>query len=87
MSATSSPVSLSKTSVPGGVYPANPDPVATFGVKATVVSRATVSADLVHIVVETLFENLEAFKAMVGPEPGSLEKVDLSTTNFEPRAL
>ena len=53
-----------RTLVPGGVYPGNPDPVGTFGVKATVVSRADVSVDLVYLIVETLFENLDAFKSM-----------------------
>jgi len=53
-----------KTLVPGSLYPGNPDPVATFGVKATLVSSAAVSTETVHLLVETLFESLDAFKAM-----------------------
>ena len=33
------------TVVPGGIYNGNPDPVTTFGVKATVVTSARVDAD------------------------------------------
>lgn len=60
------------TEVPGGIYVGNPQPVATFGVKATVVSSAGVDADTVYTVVKTVFENLEAFKKM-HPAFGTLE--------------
>ena len=60
------------TEVPGGIYVGNPQPVATFEVKATVVSSAGVDADTVYTVVKTVFENLEAFKKM-HPAFGTLE--------------
>ena len=60
------------TEVPGGIYVGNPQPIATFGVKATVVSSAGVDADTVYTVVKTVFENLDAFKKM-HPAFGTLE--------------
>ena len=50
--------------IPGGLYPANPDPVKTFGVNATVVASSKLDADLVYMVVKTVFENLETIKSM-----------------------
>lgn len=50
--------------VPGGVYSGNPEPVPTFGVKATVVSSAEVDPDLVHTVVKAVFDDLDAFRAI-----------------------
>lgn len=48
-----------KTVIPGGLYRGNPDPVPTFGVKATVVSSAKVSAEIIYQVVRSVFENLD----------------------------
>ena len=50
--------------VPGGLYPGNPDPVSTFGVKATVVASNTLDADTVHQIVKAVFENLERLREM-----------------------
>lgn len=61
------------TEVPGGIYVGNPQPVATFGVKATVVGSAGVDADTVYAVVKTVFENLGTFKKM-HPAFGTLER-------------
>ena len=58
--------------VPGGIYPNNPDPVATFGVKATVVASARLDADRVYAVVKAVFDNLPKFKRM-HPAFGDLE--------------
>ena len=52
------------TSIPGGIYAANPDPVKSFGVNATVVASSKLDPDLVYTVVKALFDNLETFKAM-----------------------
>ena len=51
------------TRVPGGLYPGNPKPIATFGVKATVVASSQLDAEIVYTVVEAVFKNLEKFKA------------------------
>ena len=50
--------------VPGGLYPANPDPVKTFGVNATIVASSKLDDDLVYAVVKSVFDNFETFKAM-----------------------
>ncbi|MGB5453435.1 MAG: TAXI family TRAP transporter solute-binding subunit [Sedimenticolaceae bacterium] len=50
--------------VPGGLYPGNPDPVSTFGVKATVVASSNLDADTVYQIVKSVFENLERFRGM-----------------------
>lgn len=52
------------TSIPGGIYAANPDPVNSFGVNATVVASSKLDADLVYTVVKTVFDNLETVKSM-----------------------
>ncbi|MCB2101014.1 MAG: TAXI family TRAP transporter solute-binding subunit [Rhodobacterales bacterium] len=48
--------------VPGGTYPGNPDPVSTFGVKATVVVSADMDADTVYRTVKAVFDNLDRFR-------------------------
>jgi len=50
--------------IPGGMYPNNPQPTTTFGVQATIVSSAKVPADVVYTVVKTVFENLDEFKKL-----------------------
>jgi TRAP transporter TAXI family solute receptor len=50
--------------VPGGMYSGNPDPVKTFGVKATIVSSAEVGADAVYAVVRAVFDHLDEFRRM-----------------------
>jgi len=48
--------------IPGGTYASNPSPVATLGVKATLVTSEEMDEDSVYIVVRTLFENLDRLK-------------------------
>ena len=50
--------------IPGGLYAGVDEPVRTFGVLATVVSSVDVDEELVYLVVKTLFENIERFRAM-----------------------
>jgi TRAP transporter TAXI family solute receptor len=50
--------------IPGGMYPNNPQPTTTFGVQATIVSSAKVPADVVYTVVKTVFDNLDEFKKL-----------------------
>jgi TRAP transporter TAXI family solute receptor len=52
------------TEVTGGIYQDNPDPVTTFGVKATVVSSAKLDADTVYAVVKAVFDNIDQFRRM-----------------------
>ncbi len=58
--------------IPGGMYASSPEPVTTFGVKATVVSSADVDAETVYAVVKAVFDNFEQFKRM-HPAFGTLE--------------
>ena len=52
------------TEVPGGIYPGNPDPVVTFGVKATVVTSEDVSNETVYRVAAAVFDNMDKFRKM-----------------------
>lgn len=54
----------SYSDVPGGTYPGNPDAVTTFGVRATVVTSASVDSDVVYALVKAVFETLDGFKKM-----------------------
>ena len=48
--------------IPGGMYANNPDDVPTFGVAATLVTRADVPDHVVRAVISSVFENFESFK-------------------------
>jgi len=50
--------------IPGGMYPNNPNPTNTYGVQATVVSSSKVPADVVYAVVKAVFDNLDEFKKL-----------------------
>ncbi|GMG85140.1 TAXI family TRAP transporter solute-binding subunit [Paralimibaculum aggregatum] len=50
------------TEIPGGIYAANPEPVTTFGVLATVVATTALADDTAHAIVATLFDNLDTFR-------------------------
>lgn len=50
--------------IPGGLYAGNPDPTKTFGVVASFVSSSKVSADVVYLLVKSVFENFEDFKKL-----------------------
>lgn len=75
------------TTIPGGIYAGNPDPVRTFGVKATVVTSSDVSAELVYAVVKALFDNLDQFRRMhptfAGLEPKKMIREGLSAPLHE----
>ncbi|HSD35797.1 MAG TPA: TAXI family TRAP transporter solute-binding subunit [Alphaproteobacteria bacterium] len=49
--------------IPGGTYPGNPDPIASFGLKATVVTRANVDAQVIYGLVKAVFDDFPAFAA------------------------
>ncbi len=50
--------------IPGGMYPNNPQPTTTYGVQATVVSSAKVPADVVYAVTKAVFDNFDEFKKL-----------------------
>ena len=53
-----------KVSIPGGLYPGNPDATSTYGVLATVVTSSKVPVDTVYQVVKAVFDNFEEFKKL-----------------------
>jgi len=50
--------------IPGGMYPNNPNPTTTYGVQATIVSSAKVPADVVYAVTKAVFDNFDEFKKL-----------------------
>lgn len=50
------------TTIPGGLYPANREPVRTFGVVATLVTSARVPDEAVHAVVAAVFDHFDEFR-------------------------
>lgn len=50
--------------IPGGLYPGNPQDTRTYGVLATVVSSSKVPADVVYAVVKGVFDNFDEFKKL-----------------------
>ena len=71
-----------KATIPGGMYPNNPDPTKTYGVLATVVTSAKVPADTVYQVVKAVFDNFDEFKklhpALANLKPENMVKDGLS---------
>jgi len=53
-----------KATIPGGLYPNNPQPTQTYGVLATFVSSSKVPADTIYQVVKAVFENFDEFKKL-----------------------
>jgi len=53
-----------KATIPGGLYPNNPNPTQTYGVLATVVASAKTPADTVYQVVKAVFDNFDEFKKL-----------------------
>ncbi|WP_065334014.1 TAXI family TRAP transporter solute-binding subunit [Tritonibacter mobilis] len=50
--------------IPGGMYPGNPDDIPSWGPKATFVTSADVSDEVVYAVVSAVFENFDDFKKL-----------------------
>lgn len=50
--------------VPGGLYRGNPAPTATFGVAATLVTRADEPEDMVYTIVSSIFGDFEMFRSL-----------------------
>lgn len=54
----------SEAVIPGGMYAGNPDPVKTYGVRATVVTSAKVPDQIVYNLVKAVFDNFDDFKKL-----------------------
>src|SRR5687767_11813301 len=76
-----------KATIPGGLYPGNPEPTNTYGVLATVVASAKTPPETVYQVVKAVFDNFEEFKklhpALAHLKPESMVKDGLSATLHE----
>jgi TRAP transporter TAXI family solute receptor len=76
-----------KVTIPGGLYPNNPQPTNTYGVLATLVVSAKTPADTVYSVVKAVFENFDEFKklhpALANLKPESMVKDGLSAPLHE----
>jgi TRAP transporter TAXI family solute receptor len=68
--------------IPGGLYNANPDDTATYGVLATLVASANVPEETVYLLVQAVFENFDEFKslhpAFASLDPAKMVKDGLS---------
>jgi uncharacterized protein len=53
-----------KATIPGGLYPNNPDATTTYGVLATVVASSKAPAESVYQVVKAVFDNFDEFKKL-----------------------
>jgi len=62
--------------IPGGMYPGNPDPIKTFGVVASLVTSVKVPNDVVYAMVSAVFENFEEFKKLY-PAFANLDPQDM----------
>ena len=76
-----------KATIPGGLYPNNPDAATTYGVLATVVASSKVAPDTVYAVVKAVFDNFDEFKklhpALANLKPESMVTDGLSAPLHE----
>ena len=70
------PLTMQKQLFPAGTYTGQKKDVTTFGVKATVVTSANVSEELVYLVTKAVFENFDDFKKQ-HPAFSFLQKKDM----------
>jgi TRAP transporter TAXI family solute receptor len=73
--------------IPGGLYPSNPEATKTYGVLATLVSSSKVPSETVYAVVKAVFENFDEFKklhpALAHLKPESMIRDGLSAPLHE----
>ncbi|RYX91286.1 MAG: TAXI family TRAP transporter solute-binding subunit [Comamonadaceae bacterium] len=76
-----------KVTIPGGLYPNNPQAVNTYGVLATVVASSKTPAETVYQVTKALFDNFDEFKklhpALANLNPQNMVKDGLSAPLHE----
>jgi uncharacterized protein len=76
-----------KATIPGGLYPNNPQPTNTYGVLATMVVSSKTPADTVYQVVKSVFDNFDEFKrlhpALANLTPQNMVKDGLSAPLHE----
>lgn len=76
-----------KATIPGGLYPNNPEPATTYGVLATVVASSKTPTDTVYAMVKAVFDNFDEFKklhpALAHLQPQNMVKDGLSAPLHE----
>lgn len=76
-----------KATIPGGLYPNNPEGASTYGVLATVVASSKTPPDTVYQVVKAVFDNFDEFKklhpALAHLKPENMAKDGLSAPLHE----
>ena len=76
-----------KATIPGGLYPNNPDATTTYGVLATMVTSSKAPAESVYQVVKAVFDNFDEFKklhpALAALKPENMIKDGLSAPLHE----
>ncbi|MFO1107482.1 MAG: TAXI family TRAP transporter solute-binding subunit [Amaricoccus sp.] len=69
---------LVEATVPGGLYRGNPQPVPTFGVSATLVTRADIPEDEIYTVTRSIFEDLPTLRGL-NPALATLDPKAMAT--------
>lgn len=76
-----------KATIPGGLYPNNPNATQTYGVIATLVASSKTPPDVVYTVVKQVFDNFDEFKrlhpALANLNPEDMIKNGLSAPLHE----
>ena len=67
--------------IPGGMYPGNPDATKTFGVVASFVTSAKVPDDVVYAMVSAVFNNFDEFKKL-HPAFANLDPKDMVSSGM-----
>ncbi len=75
--------------IPGGTYESNPEPIPTFGVRASLVTSTRMTDDQAYIITKSIFENLDEFKkahpALADLDPK--EMIEGNTAPLHPGAV
>ena len=81
---------FARVTIPGGMYPGNPDAVKTFGVVASFVTSSKVPVNVVYAMVSAVFDNFEEFRklhpALANLDPKEMIKNGISAP-LHPGAL
>lgn len=67
---------FAKVTIPGGMYPGNPEAVKTFGVVASFVTSSKVPDNVVYAMVSAVFDNFDEFKKL-HPALANLDPKDM----------
>jgi hypothetical protein len=83
-------MAYARATIPGDMYPGNPDDILSYGPKATFVTSAETQDEVVYALVKAVFDNFEAFKKL-HPAFGNLVEsemiVDGRSADLHPGAI